>query len=39
MWMAGMALYTKVLRDIPEKVDKIKNRFSSSKARNEDNER
>ena len=39
MWMAGMALYTKVLRDIPEKVDKIKNRFSSSKARTEDNER
>ena len=39
MWMAGMALYTKVLRDIPEKVDKIKNRFSSSKARDEDNER
>lgn len=39
MWMAGMALYTKVLRDIPERVDKIKNRFSSSKARNEDNER
>lgn len=30
IWMAGMALYTKILRDIPEKVDKIKNRFSSS---------
>lgn len=29
IWMAGMALYTKILRDIPEKVDKIKNRFSS----------
>ncbi len=39
MWMAGMALYTKVLRNIPEKVDKIKNRFSSCKARTEDNER
>ena len=39
MWMAGMALYTKVLRNIPEKVDKIKNSFSSSKARTEDNER
>lgn len=39
MWMAGMALYTKVLRDIPEKVDKIKNRFSSSKAGIEDNEK
>ena len=39
MWMAGMALYTKVLRDIPERVDKIKNRFSSSKTRTEDNER
>lgn len=37
MWMALMALYTKVLRGIPEKVDKIKNRFSSSKF--EDNER
>ena len=30
MWMAGMALYTKILRNIPEKVDKIKNRFSTS---------
>lgn len=39
VWMAGMALYTKILRDIPEKVDKIKNRFSSPKARTEDNER
>lgn len=39
IWMAGMALYTKVLRDIPEKIDKIKNRFSSSKAKTEDNER
>lgn len=39
MWMAAMALYTKVLRDIPETVDKIKNRFSSSKVRIADNER
>lgn len=39
VWMASMALYTKVLRDIPEKVDKVKRRFSTSKARTEDNER
>lgn len=39
MWMAGMALYTKVLRDIPERVDKIKNRFSSSKEIMEDPEK
>lgn len=38
MWMVGMALYTKVLRDIPEKVDKIKNRFSGSKVRSEEKE-
>lgn len=39
MWMIGMAVYTKVLRNIPEKFDKIKNRFSNSKARTENHER
>lgn len=38
MWMVGMALYTKLLRDIPEKVDKVKNRFSGSKARSKEKE-
>lgn len=39
MWMAGMALYTKVLKDIPEKVDKIKNKFNISKKITENEER
>ena len=39
MWMAGMFLYTELLRNIPEKVDKIKNKFCSKKAKVEDNER
>lgn len=39
LWMAGMALYTKVLRDIPEKIDKIRNNFSSKREIMEDNER
>lgn len=39
MWMAAMALYSKILRDIPEKSEKIKNKFSSLKARTEDNEK
>ena len=39
IWMAGVALYTKVLRDIPEKVDKVKNTFSSIKVMSEENER
>lgn len=39
LWMIGMALYTKLLRDIPEKVDKIKGVFCSSKGKDEDNER
>lgn len=39
MWMAGMAIYTKILRNIPENVDKIKNTFSSMNTKTEDNER
>ncbi len=27
MWMVGMALYTKVLKDIPEKIDEIKGNY------------
>jgi hypothetical protein len=26
-WMMGMALYTKVLRDIPERIDKVKSKI------------
>lgn len=39
MWMAGMALYTMILRDVPEAVDKIKNKFYDQKPKTEDNER
>lgn len=38
-WMAGMALYTKVLKDIPERVEKIKNRFLNREEMAEENER
>lgn len=31
-WMAGMALYTKILRDIPESFDKIKNKIVKQKS-------
>lgn len=39
VWMIGMALYTKVLRDVPEKVNEIKNKFYDKKLRKEDIER
>ena len=39
MWMVSMALYTKILRDVPEKVDKLRNRFINSKVIDEDIER
>lgn len=39
VWMARMALYTKILRDIPVSVDKIKKKIISPKVRIEDNER
>ena len=30
-WMLGMAAYTKILKDIPDKVDEIKNKIIKSK--------
>lgn len=30
-WMMGMALYTKILRDIPESIDKVKNKILMDK--------
>lgn len=39
MWMAGMALYTKILKDIPEKIDEIKSKLYIQKQIMEDDER
>ncbi len=38
-WMMGMALYTKVLRNIPEKIDEVKRRLYNRKEICEDSER